>query len=667
MKLLPRFTVVSRRIPRSLKSDVVAHRARHNRFSFLVKFFLLIPGLVVFWATCVEPQDSSNLIPFLNQVIDWYHEANSERQLASGPGDVMTVSNNARIADEVLRLAFEYARAELEFTAPQAGTNGAGDQSVTASRYQSLLRLSAKLDQQIQQGQTDLGDLRKKLEISTGQKRKDLESAIAEQQSELDLSKARRDMLHNMEEFVNGAGVNGMGVTGIRAQVEGLARSLPPALTEPSSSSKNGSPDVESSSAVPSSMPNSPPPSGIWGLTTDLFANFRSMRRLDKAILQTEAVKQRSRELRSPLVSNLRDLSRRADEIANRPDSTDPNVLAQQKKDLDTLTLQFKQMSSVVMPLSKQSILLDVYSKSLSEWRDSFRGRYYSELRSVLLRVVSLVLILALIVGVGELWRKTILRYVRETRRRDQFLLLRRIVIWCAIGIIIAFSFANQLGSVATFAGLLTAGVAVALQNVILSIGGYFFLIGKYGIRVGDRVQIAGITGEVLDIGLVRLHLLELGPSGAETPSGRVVAFSNSIVFQPAAGLFKQIPGTHFVWHEVTLSLSPESDYHAVEKRLLSAVERVFADYHDIMEQQRRQLERALRFSPVAALRPRSRLRFTSTGVEIAIQYPVDLAKSGEIDDRVTRELLKAIDQKPRLNLLAVGSPEVVQKSNLPS
>ena len=94
-------------------------------------------------------------------------------------------------------------------------------------------------------------------------------------------------------------------------------------------------------------------------------------------------------------------------------------------------------------------------------------------------------------------------------------------MIWIAVGVIIAFTFATELGSMATFAGLLTAGVAVALQNVILSVAGYFFLMGKYGIRVGDRVQIAGVTGEVVDIGLVRLHLLELSSGGTDATTER--------------------------------------------------------------------------------------------------------------------------------------------------
>ncbi|MGB7624845.1 MAG: mechanosensitive ion channel family protein, partial [Terriglobia bacterium] len=209
------------------------------------------------------------------------------------------------------------------------------------------------------------------------------------------------------------------------------------------------------------------------------------------------------------------------------------------------------------------------------------------------------------------------------------------------------------------------AGVAVALQNVILSVVGYFFLIGKYGIRVGDRVQIAGVTGEVIDIGLVRIHLMELGISGPKTPSGRVVAFSNSIVFQSTAGLFKQIPGTNFLWHEISLTLSPDSDYRAVEKRLLGVVEAVFEDYREAMEQQRRLLEKTFRATPEDALRPKSRLRLTPEGLEAAIRYPVDLHNATEVDDRIMRELLIAIEQEPKLNLVASGAPGVKLKTDL--
>ncbi len=260
------------------------------------------------------------------------------------------------------------------------------------------------------------------------------------------------------------------------------------------------------------------------------------------------------------------------------------------------------------------------------------------------------------------------MRYVHEPRRRYQFLLLRKIVLWFVIAIVVAFAFASEIGSVATFAGLITAGVAVALQNVILSIAGYFFLIGRFGVRVGDRVQIAGVNGEVVDIGLVRLHLVELGSGGVDAPTGRVVAFSNSIVFQPN-GLFKPIPGTSFIWHEITLTVAPEGDYGIVEERLLRAVEAVFNDYRDEMAQQRRNMERTLSSAPspiVTDLTPKSRLRISESGLlEVVISYPVSLMRAAEIDDRVTRELLKEIDREPKLKLVGSGTPSISVRTDL--
>jgi small-conductance mechanosensitive channel len=235
---------------------------------------------------------------------------------------------------------------------------------------------------------------------------------------------------------------------------------------------------------------------------------------------------------------------------------------------------------------------------------------------------------------------------------------------WTAIGLIIVLSFATQLGSAVTFAGLLTAGVAVALQNVIVSVVGYFFLIGKYGIRVGDRVQISGVTGEVVEIGLVRIHLMELGGPGDEQPTGRIVAFSNSIVFQPSAGLFKQIPGTNFVWHELKLTLTAETDYHSAKERITQAVTSALATYREDLEAQRRLMERNLSSVSAADLQPKVRLHYTASGIEAAVRYPVDLEKAGEIDDHLMRELLTSMDREPKLKLVNAEMPVVKVAAN---
>ena len=94
------------------------------------------------------------------------------------------------------------------------------------------------------------------------------------------------------------------------------------------------------------------------------------------------------------------------------------------------------------------------------------------------------------------------------------------------------------------------AGLAVAMQSVLVSVVGYFFLIGKYGIRVGDRVQIGNVTGDVIEMGLVRLHLMELSGAGPMSPTGRVVAFANSIIFQASGGGLWSVKGLFSVQNE---------------------------------------------------------------------------------------------------------------------
>jgi small-conductance mechanosensitive channel len=483
---------------------------------------------------------------------------------------------------------------------------------------------------------------------------------MAETQSELALQQARRDALHGMVDFVSGASANGMGATGLRAQVEELARSVPSALSDPTVSNQQDQAASQSVQAKTSAALNKETPSGIWGLIGDLFKLSEKKRTLKQEIQNTDALLQASKEIRTPLVSSLKGLMQSGDQLATAADTADPATLLQQKQQLDALTNQFKQITASLLPLSKQGILLDLYKRSLGNWQDAIKAESRQELRTLLTKLGGLAILIFAVFAVGEVWRRAIYRYIQETRRRYQFLLLRRIVLWIVIAIVIAFTFASELGSVVTFAGLITAGVAVALQNVIVSIVGYFFLIGKFGIRVGDRVQVSGVTGEVVDIGLVRFHLMELGSGSADLqPTGRVVAFSNSIVFQPSSGLFKQIPGTSFLWHEVNLTFAPEMDYHLIQQRITAAADAAFKDYSENMERQRRQMEYSLTSISASALKPQVRLHFTASGIEVTVRFPVELHKAGEIDDRVMRELLDAVDHEPRLRLIGTATPTV--------
>jgi small-conductance mechanosensitive channel len=608
---------------------------------------------VVATGVAVSSAGPQDVIDFLNQTIVWYRQLSTQQSLASQPIDVIFLNDNRQLADQIAQLSFEFARARAQALGSDNQSEGDSNPNGSGlSRYQSLLQLAKGADQLVKQRQAEIDSFKSQLAAAKGRKRQTLESTIAETQSELDLASARRDTIQSMLQFAGGSGTAHGG--SLLAQVDELARTIP--ATNPTRSSPaDGSQTRATPAAVTApSLPNER--SGVFGLISQLFDSRRKMQAIDEATKSTNSLAETSKAMRTPLVADMKVLIREGDELTNQSDSQDPVVLAQQKKQLDALTASFKKLSASVLPLAKQSILLDLYQRSLANWRSAAAAQYSSELKNLLWRLGGLLAILAVVFFFSELWRRATFRYIQDARRRYQFMLLRRIVLWFLVAVIITVTFASELGSLATFAGLLTAGVAVALQNVILSVAGYFFLIGKYGVRVGDRVQIAGVTGDVIDIGLVRLHLMELG-EGAR-PTGRVVVFSNAVVFQANAGLFKPVPGTKFVWHEITLTLPPQSDYHQVENRMLKAVKTVFADYKDRMQLEHLKMQHALTGLPVHDLDPESRLKLTPTGVEVVIRYPVELDQASEIDDRIARTVMDATDREAKVKVTGSGSSE---------
>ena len=598
---------------------------------------------------------SHDVTGFLNQSIDWYRQIVTEEQVANDPSDVLFVNDDRQTTKQILRLSFDFARADAQLLAGQ-GTRESQTETNEASRSQSLMHAVQEADNEVRETQAELEADKNKLDTAKRTARQRLLAEIDELQSELDLAQTRSKTLHDILQFVSGASGAGGNLS---AHIDQLQRSVPELEAEAGKAATGQSSPSQSSGSNSHPVTHRTQPSGLLNLAEDLFSLSHEIKVIDQRTQATDQLAQFSERLRAPLIAGLTALAQRGEEAAKEADVSGPAQLEQLKHQLDAITASFKQLSSVALPLSKQEVLFDLYKGNLAHWRTVVKSEYRADLERLLIRLVIFGIALGVVIALAQIWRRAVFRYVHDPRRRYQFLLLRRIILWCAIAITIAFALATEIGSIATFAGLITAGIAVALQNVILAIAGYFFLIGKYGVRVGDRVQISGVTGDVIDIGLIRLHLMEIG--GTETdrqPTGRVVVFSNAVVFQPTASFFKQIPGTSFVWHEVSLILAPESDYALAEKRVAGAVEKVYADYRDRIEQQYREMERTLNV-PFSIPKPRSRLRLTQSGLEVVIRYPVELDNATEIDDRVVRELLHSLEQPPRLKLVGTGTPNI--------
>ncbi len=588
-------------------------------------------------ASATQPRavmTSDQVVQVLDETVDWYRTLGAQQQAARQPSDLLILYANARTADQIMKLVFDFARANAELLSSDASEKQAAEE---AASEQSLSRLRKRLDDQRASIQA---------EIEASRREPTLQSRISVLQGQLDLVNARRNMLSNMAQFASETDATGFGANALKAHIDAIAASIPAASGTPlpvaqASADSGSNPGAAESPVAGSSISRF----GIWDLAATVFRLSAKARTIEQIDQRTAELEQTFNVIRTPPLDQLKRLADRGDALAAQTDASNGASLKGVRDQYDTLAWLFQQTSSIVTPLSKASVLLNQYRRNLANWREATSKQYRDALEVLGLRVGLFVGLLAVVFLLAHLWRRAVYRYVLETRRRSRLLLLQKIVLWALVVTIVASTFTTELGSLATFAGLITAGLAVAMQSVLVSIVGYFFLIGKYGIRVGDRVQIGAVTGEVIEMGLVRLHLMELSGDVQMAPTGRVVAFANSIIFQASGGLFKQIPGVNLAWHEVTFSLPTGADYAALKDRMVEAVTRVIADYRDDIVRQTREIQKAASSSESGDPLPSVQLRFTASSVDATVRYPVQLSNAAEIDERVSRELLNVISQ----------------------
>ena len=583
---------------------------------------------------------SDQVVQILDETVDWYRTLGAQQQAASQPSDLLILYANRQTADKVMKLAFDFARANAELLASEAGVKQEAEE---AASEQSLSRLRKWLEERRASIQADIEASRRQLVSAPTQDQATLQSRIAVLQGQLDLLNARRNMLGNMAQFARETDMTGFGANALKAHIDAIAASIPAASGTPVAV-------VPTATDADSKTTDSPVATGgtslsrfgIWDLASTVFRLSAKARTIDQADQRTAELQETFKQIRTPPLEQLKRLSDRGDALAAEAEGKGANLRGMRDQ-YDTLAWLFQQTSSIVTPLSKAEVLLTQYRRNLANWREATRKQYRDAFEALGLRVALFAGLLAAVFLLAQLWRRAVYRYVHEARRRSRLLLLQKIVSWALVVTIVASTFVTELGSLATFAGLITAGLAVAMQSVLISIVGYFFLIGKYGIRVGDRVQIGAVTGEVIEMGLVRMHLMELSGDGQAAPTGRVVAFANSIIFQASGGLFKQIPGVNLAWHEVTFTLPTGADYAALKDEMVQAVTRVIADYRDDIVRQTREIQKAASLpesgDPLASVQ----LRFSASSVDAIVRYPVQLTHAAEIDERVSRELLSVI------------------------
>jgi small-conductance mechanosensitive channel len=644
------------------------HRTRRALVSILA---LLAIGMTAAMAQTTAQLDRDALLSHLNAAINWYRDATSRLQTVGLPSDAIYQDNAQNLAAEVVRLAFESARAEAKLIS-------AADKSAAANQTQpsgappqpeKFSQMLARLTAQIAEAQTRIDALDKQIASARGSKKDNLISQRQNLQGAIELDKAMEDVVQKMATFAESTYESP--AKGLEGSINDLARSIP----EVSGISSAPGPATKPVTAqVPQPQARSGTSSGLIGEAIGVYSEMRSIHEIDKRVSETAQLRAQVTKLQEPLRANLIATVHRGRDLANLPEPpgtpqpsqpTAPPATGNQAQpptspqEYQAITDNFKQLSSALLPLSQEIVVLDESRSNFLEWRRSVVTESASAVRSLLTRVLILALALGLVFALSDVWRRLTFRYIRDPRRRHQFLIMRRFVIGFLVGVVFILGFVSEFSSLATFAGFVTAGIAVGLQGVLLSMAAYFFVVGRYGISVGDRISIAGVTGDVVDIGLVRIYLIEMAGTGIDLyPTGRVVVFANSVLFQAGTPLYKQIPGADYSWHEVVVALAQDANLKLVQDKILGAVNSVYAQYRGAIERQYSQIERVVEIQ-LQMPSPEGRLQFADMGLEFTVRYPVEIRRAAEIDDHVTQKLLEALAGEPNLKAAVSGIPKI--------
>ena len=192
-----------------------------------------------------------------------------------------------------------------------------------------------------------------------------------------------------------------------------------------------------------------------------------------------------------------------------------------------------------------------------------------------------------------------------------------------------------------TVLGLATAGLTIALQDFILAFLGWFVLMGKNGIRIGDWVEINGVGGEVTEIGLIYTTLLETGDlEDKGHPTGRRITFINGYAIR--GPYFNFTTSGQWMWDEITVPVPASANTQTVVEQIQKAVEQETAENARVAEQEWKRGIRGdglSRFSaaPVVNLRP------SGSAIEVEVRYVTRASERFELRNRLNQRFIDLI------------------------
>ena len=265
--------------------------------------------------------------------------------------------------------------------------------------------------------------------------------------------------------------------------------------------------------------------------------------------------------------------------------------------------------------------------------------------------------IVALVLLFSKLVRKLLSATGNRAGDRIRFWLRQATALLAALVLVVAIVsvWFDDPTRLTTALGLVSAGLAFALQRVITAVAGYFVILRGKTFNVGDRIVMGGVRGDVIALSFMQTKIMEMGQppgvSGAEPAmwvhsrqfTGRIVTVSNDKIFdEPIYNYTYHFP---YVWEELRLGVRYGDDRATVEQLLLEAARRHAVTDETLDETHRAELERRYQL-PIGEVKPKVYYRLTDNWLELTVRFLSPDHGTREIKDQMSREILDQLEAR---------------------
>ena len=256
-------------------------------------------------------------------------------------------------------------------------------------------------------------------------------------------------------------------------------------------------------------------------------------------------------------------------------------------------------------------------------------------------KMVTAVVAIIIVISIVRLLQKLIVKKVKDVDTRYRFRKSISFFGYLLAVFALTIIFSDKLGGLTVAFGVAGAGIAFALQEVIASFAGWFAISFAKFYKTGDRVQLGGIKGDVIDIGILRTTLMEVGQwVNGDLYNGRVVRIANSFVFkEPVFNYSGDFP---FLWDEITVPIKYGSDHNFARELLTKISNDLLSDYANKAIDAWKELVQKFLIED-ASVKPMITMIANDNWIEFTIRYVVNYRYRRTTKDLLFNKILNEI------------------------